>query len=422
VLGHRDQQLGPTDRLRYRSMTGAGRRPEGTEPSTRMRALPLALWPDWSIRLRPPTLDHPKRFRIAAAIALCLPGATVPLGSIRDRWPGPNYKQRMTLFARFITADPHGTAILAALCALADSLDQHGAMIDYARRRALASQIALLDRDAWTVMCRAGGIAMGAECKLAHARLWLWETITGGLPQQAPAALRPGYRECLSHHNRFALRLPAPTVRRLSDHARQLLDTHGCAHEPLTWSPGGQGIQLDQLPGRDPTHSTRSSSTRHSRKENRQPRPRKRSASRSSISTTSHANTRPNQQNTRLPPEPGSPPSSPKNNYANSSTRVTRCTRSRSGTTSTAGPSATNSPPTASRSRQPRDAVAANRGSHRHHPVSNYPRPPHVADAPTVQLSPDAVSTFDQFLQAAGIVARHRRRRAPPPSRVEQYR
>ena len=28
------------------------------------------------------------------------------------------------MFGRLVTADPHGTAILAALCALADSLDQ----------------------------------------------------------------------------------------------------------------------------------------------------------------------------------------------------------------------------------------------------------------------------------------------------------
>lgn len=86
VLEHRDDRLRPTDRLRYRSMTGQGRRPEGTDPSTRLRALPLALWPDWSIRLPPLTID-PNSFRIAAAIALCVPGATTPIRSIRDHWP-----------------------------------------------------------------------------------------------------------------------------------------------------------------------------------------------------------------------------------------------------------------------------------------------------------------------------------------------
>ena len=106
-------------------MTGAGRRPEGAGSSARVRALPLALWPDWSIRLRPPTIE-PDTFRIAAAIALCVPGSAHPIRSIQDRWPGPANKQRMVKFGRLVTADAHGTAILAALCALADRLRAGG--------------------------------------------------------------------------------------------------------------------------------------------------------------------------------------------------------------------------------------------------------------------------------------------------------
>ncbi len=251
VLEHRDARLRPADRLRYRSMTGAGRRPEGADPSTRLRALPLALWPDWSIRLRPPTID-PNSFRIAAAMALCVPGATVAIRSIRDRWPGPRFTQRMGIFGRLVTADPHGTAILAALCALTDQLDRYGAPIDYERRRTLASQIVLLDPDAWTVMCRAGGTPAGAGRKLADARLWLWETLTGGLPQQAPLSLRRESPEFLPGHARFALRLPGPTARRLLEHARRLLDAHGCHDEPLCWSPRSDAIRLEMLPGPDP--------------------------------------------------------------------------------------------------------------------------------------------------------------------------
>ena len=74
VMRHRDARLRATDRLRQRSMTGAGRRPEGVDPATRMPALPLALWPDWAIRLRPPTIEA-RNFRISASAALCLPGA-----------------------------------------------------------------------------------------------------------------------------------------------------------------------------------------------------------------------------------------------------------------------------------------------------------------------------------------------------------
>ena len=251
LINHRDHRLGPTERLRYRSMTANARRPEGIDPSTRLRSLPLALWPDWSIRLRPPTIP-PYTFRVAAAAALCVPGSTHPIRSIYNRWPGPRNPTRMVNFGRLITADPHATAILAALCAIAEILDHDVAPIDYERRRQLASEIELLDSRAWKVMCRAGGTPAGSQPKLAHARVWLWETLTGGLPRQAPSQLSRGCPEFLSRHSRFTLGLPATTMRQLNEHARRLLDTHGCHHEPLTWSPATDGIPVDQLPGPDP--------------------------------------------------------------------------------------------------------------------------------------------------------------------------
>jgi hypothetical protein len=232
-------------------MTVTARRPEGIDPSTRLRSLPLAIWPDWSIRLRPPTIPS-DTFRTAAAIALCVPGSTCPLRTIREFWPGPRNQQRMVIFGRLIVADPHGNAILAALCALAERLDQDGVPIDYQRRRQLTSNIELLDRRSWRVMCRAGGTPAGGAPKLAHARLWLWETLTGGLPRHAPSALRLATPEFLPDHYRFPLGLPAETVKRLNQHARHLLDTHGCADEPPTWSPSSDGITVDRLPGSDP--------------------------------------------------------------------------------------------------------------------------------------------------------------------------
>jgi hypothetical protein len=251
VINHRDHRLGPTERLRYRSMTASARRPEGIDPSKRLRSLPLALWPDWSIRLRPLTIPA-YTFRVAAAAALCLPGSARPIQSIYDHWPGPRNRRRMVTFGRLVTADPHGTAILAALCAIAEMLDRHRAPIDYERRRQLTEETELLDSRAWKVMCRAGGTHAGSQPKLAHARMWLWETLTGGLPRQAPSQLSEGCPEFLSRHSRFALDLPATTVRELNEHARRLLDTHGCHHEPLTWSPATNGIPVDCLPGPDP--------------------------------------------------------------------------------------------------------------------------------------------------------------------------
>jgi DNA-binding transcriptional LysR family regulator len=251
LLEHRDQRLRAADRLRYRSMTGAGRRPEGTDPAKRMRSIPLALWPDWSIRLRPETIE-PNTFRVAAAIALCIPGATASIRTIREHWPGPRFTQRMAKFGRLVTADPHSTAILSTLCRLADDLDRGAAQIEYARRRALASQIVLLDANGWRIMCRAAGTPVGAARKLRWARLWLWETLTGGLPAQAPAGLQARSADELADYSRFTIRLPGDTARRLCEHARDLLEAHGCHDEPVTWSPSAERVAIAALPGPDP--------------------------------------------------------------------------------------------------------------------------------------------------------------------------
>ncbi len=251
LLRHRDARLRPTDRLRFRSMTGAGRRPEGRDPSARLSFLPLALWPDWAIRLRPPTIDS-NNFRITTAAALCLPGATATLRQVAGHWPASPSRLNLTRLGRLIAQDAHGTAILGALCALTDEVDRDGAPIDYARRRALASHIPLLDPKDWTAMCRAGHTPTGHEFKLHNARLWLWETLTGGMAQQAPASLRPPTPTDLPRYQTFALQLPGQTIRGLLDHARGLLDDNGCPDEPLTWSPAGDAISTATLPGSDP--------------------------------------------------------------------------------------------------------------------------------------------------------------------------
>ncbi len=250
LLAHRDNRMTATSRLRYRSMTTTGRRPEGIDPSARLRAMPLALWPDWAIRLRPAGIEA-THFRTAAAAAICLPGASCSLADITRHWP-QKHAVNLPRLGNIITADKHGTAILAALCALAETLDRDDNPIDYDRRRAIAHDIELLDIDAWTSICGVGGTLSGAEFKLTAARLWLWETITGGLAEQAPAALRRSGNMMFARYHQFALRLPRQTAQALLGHARELLDAHGCRDEPLTWSPPAAGIALDALPGPDP--------------------------------------------------------------------------------------------------------------------------------------------------------------------------
>lgn len=251
LLRHRDPRLRTLDRLRYRSITPNARRPEGIDSAALLPAIPLALWPDWAIRLRPAAVEV-TNFRISAAAALCLPGATVTLSEIAESWPAKQTTANLTRLGRLIAANPHGDAVLRALCALTDELERDGAPIDYERRRRLASEIELLDARSWATMARAGATPTGQAFKLRAARLWTWETVTGGLPEQAPRSLRPMMPTELPRYQRFALELPAPTVKRLLDHARDLLDTHGCRDEPVTWSPRGAGIATETLPGPDP--------------------------------------------------------------------------------------------------------------------------------------------------------------------------
>ena len=251
LLQHRDTRLRPTDRLRFRSMTGSGRRPEGADWSKRLRASPLALWPDWSIRLRPPVIEA-TNFRISAAIALCVPGTMETVGEIMRNWPDPHPVKRLVRFCRIVAHDPHGTAILGALCALSDELDRNGAPIDYDRRRMIASETELLTASTWASMCRTGGTPTGGAPKLREARLSLWETLTAGLARQAPPSLRMQSSLDVARHERFALRLTGDTARALRDHARGLLDANDCRDEPLTWSPCGDRVAPDSLPGPDP--------------------------------------------------------------------------------------------------------------------------------------------------------------------------
>ena len=63
----------------------------------------------------------------------------------------------MVKFGRLVTADPHGTAILATLCAIADVLDRDGAPVNYEHRRELAGQIELLDSET-----RIGSVVSGS--------------------------------------------------------------------------------------------------------------------------------------------------------------------------------------------------------------------------------------------------------------------
>lgn len=249
VLSIRDPHLRPVDRLRWRT-TVSGRRPDQPDNDPFSRAVPWALWPDWSVRLHPRTAVEFAAFRSMAAAALALPGSSRRVEDVvtgRDEDPAI-LARKVSHVLQAIAATDHGRVILRALTQLSDGLRTYGSPIDYQRRRHIATTGPPLDLPAWDRICAAAGTPTGGHRKLKHARLWIWETLTGGLPQKAPAALRPENTADPSGYDAFALRLPSIAVTHLEAHARSVLDSHGCADEPLTWSPPPEWADTENLP------------------------------------------------------------------------------------------------------------------------------------------------------------------------------
>jgi hypothetical protein len=119
-------------------------------------------------------------------------------------------------------------------------------------------------------MCRAGGAPAGEGPKLAHARLWLWETLTGGLPSKHPHSFvltipnsspaTPASRVASPHRQRDGSRsTPAgcstPTAAATSRSPGHL----------VTWSPDGEGIALRYVVRHHPSEDARPASTAPSR-------------------------------------------------------------------------------------------------------------------------------------------------------------
>lgn len=256
VLHARDAHLRPSDRIRWRSTTAEGRRPRLGAGDRRREGVPSALWADWVVRLRPPHIDPPTFAKVGAGMLL-VPGSSASLGTLFEGWtPDPRLARTSSHVLQTVAADAHGRAVLRALTQLGDGLLVHGCPIDYRRRDGLASSATLIDASAWDEVCAISGTPTGGALKLRCARLWIWETITGGLLERAPQRLRPDKSGDVSNYHRFALRLPPPAAELLDGHARRFLDAEGCGDEPLTWSPPSQWVDLDGLPGRDPASVT----------------------------------------------------------------------------------------------------------------------------------------------------------------------
>jgi len=248
----RDPTMRPNERLRWRSTTRSRRpRRDGFDQSRqRGRCCPEALWPDWTIRLMPANGVSPATFRVGAAAALRLPGTSTPLGDLLAGTCHDGLKAKVSHTLGRLGAEDQTFAVLRALTALADGLDSHGSPIDYDRRRRLASSVELLSARDWDRICAHAGAPTGGDRKLANARLWLYESLTGGLPGHGLQHLLPHAHGPVAYH-RFALRLPHRAADLLDCHAASILSDLDI-DEPLSWSPPRDWVEVDGLPGPEP--------------------------------------------------------------------------------------------------------------------------------------------------------------------------
>ena len=132
-----DDAFHPVQRLRCRSGTELAAVPSESAATLQVRArmIPQLLWPGWAIRLNPASAgQNARRFRAVIAACLMLPGN--PVHALADALRGQYHGSRITVFYQLHELSADGNdALFAAVCHLADYLDQHGSPIDYERRR-----------------------------------------------------------------------------------------------------------------------------------------------------------------------------------------------------------------------------------------------------------------------------------------------
>ncbi|WP_395358403.1 TniQ family protein [Streptomyces sp. YH02] len=253
----REAQIMPVYRLRHRTAVHSTRPPANHD--TRAGMLPAALWPEWSLRLSP---HHPngrplaKRTDELLAVASLLAGNTTSIqAAIRLIGTTITSHNVSTLLAD-LTRRSDCADVLHTLILLADHLDQHGTLIDYARRRALfTEQDRFIDPRCWNDLQRR--LRSTGAPNVAHAQRWIFHTLTGSPPHLAHPDLAPAAGAQRQPYQRFRWRILPAEADLLTHTAQAILDEHGI-DEPLQWTPRlpARALRHLALPGPDPDSIT----------------------------------------------------------------------------------------------------------------------------------------------------------------------
>ncbi len=238
--------------LRYRALAGPPRIPGPFRAGEPARALPSLLWPGWALRLMPPEGFDFLRYRFGLGVMLAV--ASAGAGDYRSAQEllglQPVHGNRLATFTARLREHQVLAPVTAAICQLARKLDEHGAPIDYARRRRLRrlsqaqldvtgwrrQQYLLTHPDTRSRRHHPGRAGLPADPDREHlARLRLIELLTGTHPCYLPEPLRlPGHRG--ADYAEFVFTLPEPMAGFLHQQSGSLL-RHAGIGEPVTWEP-----------------------------------------------------------------------------------------------------------------------------------------------------------------------------------------
>ena len=247
-----DPDLGPAERIRYRTGTPQARIPDDPPGllAARARAIPQLLWPDWAIRLMPACGFAPGPFRSAIAACLLLPGH--PGRAISTAITALHaYRSALAVGAvlRALADGGHDTVLTAISC-LAGYLDTCGSRIDYQRRRDLIPAETITTGQ-WGDLCYGAAAHPGEARRHRDAQRYLFQLLTGADLHDPRHALAFTSNYDYSRYHAFAGALPTGLRDALHHHAAALLHDLDSG-EPLTWAPPPSCCAGLDLPGPEP--------------------------------------------------------------------------------------------------------------------------------------------------------------------------
>lgn len=225
--------LSASDKLRYRMHSTTPRRPHLRSAPERARWLPSLLWPQLCLQVRCDGVGF-SQVRSALAVAVVLVGSRISLSGATELLGSATSARAVSRVLQLIGGSSNAGEVWRTVGELADQLDAEKAPIDYARRRALSCGD-LLPESVWIEICVSSGISPGRALRLALARCWLYERITGFPGIQARWGIgSPEFRSKLAD---LPTLMNSELLTAADSYAGHYLAEQAITDEPAVWAP-----------------------------------------------------------------------------------------------------------------------------------------------------------------------------------------